>query len=543
MQHLDATAKHTTEYRGRWRIKEVVKTIQDAVRESVPQVRTIASQLRRGNLRDDAAAVWSFIRENVRYVEDTDGQGRPAEKIKVAARTLEEGEGDCEDMTILGSALLINMGHTPKGAIIAQSGGSSWTHIFGTVGDFRRADSDKLRGFVFDAVPEIAGFDAIAPSITKVMEIEFLHGIGRADSPSINGIGCIQPASAVTQKLQGYQSALLTVAGLGSAGDPEHTARELRKTRSLILMNGLPEQEILMGVMDYVHDVDAQGNMLFTVDAPLAAIADYLDDDNLEGIGSIGLFKKRKKLRAAAAAETRANAGQPAAKKKKKAVELIKKVAKGIVRYNPATILIRNGVLLAMRLNIFKLAENMHWGYLSDIQAKEAGLDMVELAKLRAQIRDTEKVFTTLGGKVENLKSAIMKGGSKGAAKHLKGMGVVVAATATAGTAAATPFLVKVVNLLKKVNLKKLLEKVKAVKAKAALDQVQASAMSVPDDDELQSGATGEGFASEEEKTAYMNSQRTGNENTPGGTDAKKDNTLLYVALAAGGLLIATKMF
>jgi len=360
---------------------EVAKTIQDAVLVSIPQVRTIARQLRKGNLQDDARSVWDFIRSNVRYVEDRNPDGSPAEKIKVAARTLKEGEGDCEDMTILASALFINMGHTPKGAIIAQ-GTPNWTHIFGTVGDHLRADTNKLQGFVIDAVPEIPAFDDIAPRISKVMEIEFLQGIGNADGPAINGIGCIQPASTVTRKLQEHQSALLTVAGLGSAvGDQGHTARELRKNRALILMNGLPEQAVLMGIMNYVHDVDADHNLVFTSDSPLEAIAGYLADD-LEGIGAIGLFKKRKKLKEEAEKEKAANAGLSPEKKKKKALDIIKKAGNAIIRYNPATILIRNGVLLAMRLNLFKLAENMHYGYLSDLQAQDAGLDMAELAKL-----------------------------------------------------------------------------------------------------------------------------------------------------------------
>lgn len=542
MQHLDVSPDNSTEYRGKWNIEDVVRTIKDAVRESVPQVKSLAKSLRKGNLEDDARSVWDFIRANVRYVEDADAEGRPAEKIKTAARTLTEGEGDCEDMTILASALLINMEHSPKGAIIAQSGGSSWSHIFGTVGDFRRGDSEKLRGYVIDAVPEIPSFNAIAPRITKVMDIEFLRGIGHADGPAIGGMGCIQPASAVTKQLQGYQSALLTVAGLGSAaGDQSHTARELRKTRALILMNGLPEQEVLMGVMNYVHDVDSSGSLVFTTDSPMGAITDYLND-NLEGIGSIGLFKKKAKLKEAAEKEIADNANVPEEKKKSKALELIKKVGHGILKYNPATILIRNGVLLALKLNLFKLAERLHYGYLSDLQAQDAGLDMTELSNLRKQIESVEKVFHTLGGNPENLKHAIMKGGEKG----LKGIGIVVAATATAGTAAATPFLVKIGDLLKKVNIKKLLEKANPGKIKQALSLVKSKTQEVPDEDQAPAdGATGEGFKDDAEKTAYTNAQRSNaaDQNTPGATDDKKSNTLIYIGLAAAaGLLLVTQM-
>jgi len=135
-----------------------------------------------------------------------------------------------------------------------------------------------------------------------------------------------------------------------------------------------------------------------------------------------------------------------------------------------------------------------------------------------------------------------MKGGEKG----LKGLGIVVAATATAGTAAATPFLVKVGALLKKVNFKKLVEKVKGSKIKEALALVKRDSPEVPDEDmAVEPGAAGDGFMDEAEKKAYDAAQRQsgGSTNTPGQAGDKKDNTLLYVALAAGGLLIATKMF
>lgn len=544
---VDKAPLNRTDYRGKWNIKEVAKTIQDGVAESIPQVRSIAKSItmfsrtdgKRLGLEVDANEVWRFIRENVRYVEDRNPDGSPAERIKVAARTLQDGEGDCEDMTILASALLINMGHSPRGVIIKQSG-PQWSHIFAAVGDKARPSEPLLRGWVIDAVPEIGGFDEAAPTITKVMEIEFLRGVRGAETPVINGYGCIGPASSVTSKLQGYQSALLGISGIGSV--EAERGRELRKTRALVLMNGLPEQAILMPVMDHVHDVTPEGVLVFAPDAPLGAIADYLEAVDAEGIAGIGRKQKQDKLRKDAAAEKAANAKKKPADVRKQNEGILKKAGKAIVRYNPVTIAARNGLLLAMRLNLFKIAENLHYGYLTDAQAGEAGLDASELAKVRGTLREVEKIFTAIGGKVENLRSAILKGGEKG----LKGIGVVVAATATAGTAAATPFLVKIANLIKKLNLKKLVEKVNPGKLIEKLKKAKADSVEVPDDDAPATGPAADGFKTTEEQQGYEASQRqsgtTTTENTSQDGDAKKDNTLLYVGLAAAGIFALTKI-
>jgi hypothetical protein len=113
----------------------------------------------------------------------------------------------------------------------------------------------------------------------------------------------------------------------------------------------------------------------------------------------------------------------------------IKKVAKKVgdkvgdgIRFlnrytNPATILLRNGFLLAMKVNLMNVAGRLRYGYLSDSEAKAKGINLNELNKLRKVKDRAETVYWQAGGKKDNLKKAILKGkGNKDKKVPLSGL-------------------------------------------------------------------------------------------------------------------------
>jgi hypothetical protein len=89
------------------------------------------------------------------------------------------------------------------------------------------------------------------------------------------------------------------------------------------------------------------------------------------------------------------------------------KLKKGLFitnRINPATVTLRNGLLAAMKINMFKLGSMMRWAYLNEADAKKRGLNMNNWHKL-VKVKDKmEGIFYTAGGKPENLKKAILHG-------------------------------------------------------------------------------------------------------------------------------------
>lgn len=185
------------------------------------------------------------------------------------------------------------------------------------------------------------------------------------------------------------------------------------------------------------------------------------DDDNYGDADFLGKAKKAAKAKAAPrakaapkpkakekkAAKKAAAKASPKAKKKgffKKVGAGLKKVGKGIVRFNPATIAARNGFLLAMKTNVGRMAERLKWAYATPQQAAAQKVDVSKIAQAKNALAKIEKLFTKIGGKPDNLKKAILT--SKRA--RLSGLGELGILPAAA-IAAATPILIATLKIMK----------------------------------------------------------------------------------------------
>jgi hypothetical protein len=132
--------------------------------------------------------------------------------------------------------------------------------------------------------------------------------------------------------------------------------------------------------------------------------------------------KEKKAAKKAAKANPAPASGGAAPKKKKKGI--LKKVLNVVNKVNPATVLLRNGVLAAMKLNVMNVAKRLRWSYLTPQQAEAKGLDLAKFQKLVTTRQKLENIFYGAGGKPENLKKAILKGkGNKD--KAVSGLGML----------------------------------------------------------------------------------------------------------------------
>ena len=112
----------------------------------------------------------------------------------------------------------------------------------------------------------------------------------------------------------------------------------------------------------------------------------------------------------------------------KKIKEGAKKALHVVNRLNPATGLLRVGVLASMKLNLMKIAGRIRYAYLTEEQAQAKGLDIDKYHKLKKILTKLEDVFYSGGGKKENLKKAILTG--KGNKDHeVSGLGMVADTT------------------------------------------------------------------------------------------------------------------
>jgi hypothetical protein len=88
----------------------------------------------------------------------------------------------------------------------------------------------------------------------------------------------------------------------------------------------------------------------------------------------------------------------------------IKDAAHIVNRENPATALLRLGVLACMKLNMFQIPKNLRYAYLTDAQAEAKNIDLNKLHKLQSILHKMEDIFYGAGGQLENLKKAILTG-------------------------------------------------------------------------------------------------------------------------------------
>jgi hypothetical protein len=155
-------------------------------------------------------------------------------------------------------------------------------------------------------------------------------------------------------------------------------------------LNGIEQDE---PIYTAPYNVDVEDLLGFETGYP---------SDELSEVGELG--RRRKK-----------NEGAYEPRNKTKVGKVFRKVIHIANKANPATVLLRNGVLASMKLNIFKVAQRLKWAYLSDADAKRKGVDTAKFERLKKVRAKVEGIYFSCGGKPENLKNAILKGkGNKG---------------------------------------------------------------------------------------------------------------------------------
>ncbi len=154
---------------------------------------------------------------------------------------------------------------------------------------------------------------------------------------------------------------------------------------------------------------------------PVSEINGVDAEDLLQGYEDMGELGKR--LRDTKVAQT--------VKKKFQKVEQSKvynKLRKGVHavnRINPATALLRAGILASLKLNVLKVAGQLRYGYLSNEQAQAKGFDMDKFNRLVGIKNRLQKIFYGAGGKEENFKLAILKGKGNYDKEVMAGLGAI----------------------------------------------------------------------------------------------------------------------
>lgn len=459
-------------------VQDTLKVIEKVVRQSLGDTKKVAELLKQQSLESTLRCIWEFLYYNIQYKLDKPG----LEELRMPSRAWHDRTSgiDCDCFSIFCSSILCNLG-IPHRFRVTRYSQPHWQHIYVIV---PKADKGY---YTIDAV--LGQFNYEKPYSQKMdytmpldgIKIAVLSGV-EDSSPSADDTGKIvmnsmQLAAANNVALHaaifGVDLQGLGILDgedylLGAVKDAEIEKglyRYLVATRQAIAENpvtsyvaGYNHQEILK-MLDYAIQYwftdkrDLALGQLIANEALLDRLSGfgaldgilsddelYGDDDILTGDEDLQLGKAKK--------------GKPKKKKKgffKKIGGAIKKVGKTLMRFNPATIAARNGFLLALKLNVGKMATRLKWAYATPQQAAAKNVSINTVEKAKKALEKIEKLFEKIGGKKNNLKKAILSG-KKGKLDGLGQLGIVPVAAAVA---AATPVITAVIKILKDSGLAK----------------------------------------------------------------------------------------
>jgi hypothetical protein len=515
-------------------VTDTVAEMKKVIKRYAWQTAKLAPLLKGKDLYETCRNIWNFLFLHIKYKEDDEGK----EQLRTPALSwaIRTSRGiDCDDFDLFAGCLLYNLKIPHYIRIARYPTKTFFQHVYGVV------PAKGKEYITIDAV--LDEFDAEKPTAeTKdflIMNTTNLNGVdisvlGGIEDDELNEISGILSGEDFQEVAE--------LEGLGRIGTREQELRAIQnhllRTRGIIarrphLIRDIEHPQSFLGMVDYAlkyWDTDKRDEAL----GILAGEEDRLNDlegmrgydeghedvelfYGINGLGSfdvLGKAKRQKKF------------FDKVKQAAKKAGQGIKKIAKGLVRYNPLTVAIRAAVLLALKVNLMKVSSKLKWGYLTEEEAKAKGFNMEEWRKVKAQVQKAENMFVkVLQGKAENFKRAILKG----RAGKLSGtdLGFVVAATTAASTTAAVPFITKILGLLKKINFKKLIANVISAKMKGKTKAEESDSTTEDGESALpEGGETSEGGSDENESNeeGLDESETTNGNSDPKTASGLEDN-------------------
>ncbi len=141
-------------------VYDTIAAIKRIIKENFSDVKDLAFSLQGKTDEQTFRNIWNFVTNNIKYQNDQRGY----EQLRTPNRTLHDEIGDCDDFSILISAILTNLGYKHELVIAAYKSKDKWQHIYPV------AYSRAGKRYVIDCVPEIPVFNYEAkPIINRIL--------------------------------------------------------------------------------------------------------------------------------------------------------------------------------------------------------------------------------------------------------------------------------------------------------------------------------------------------------------------------------------
>jgi hypothetical protein len=486
------------------KLEDTLFHMKRIVMRDFSKMEEFANQFRADSIQEVSRKIWNWMRENTTYKLDSTG----IEELRTPERSLRDKDKgiDCDDYTILISSILMNLGIAHEFRIAAYKEKGRFQHIYPVAFD------EKGNEYVIDCVPEIPHFNFEATPIidlktVTIMELQELSGVSERNDlqEELNApfeLAGIEEDDYALEKsfLHGFAEvsseadADIVIAGAEDVADvmEKGILAEINKARNLLIaeqsrptvlsktIDVRKELSMMNELMDAFDDEDEREELLEQYASSTSAYQNFykalilslreLDSDELNGFDDEPIYLAKVDMEAYDLSEIMSESVDGLGRLRlrkffKKIGNKLKKAAKAVVKYNPATITMRAATLLVLKTNLFKIASRLIYGYLTESQANANNLNLSEWKKLVDARKKAENFYVKMGGKASKFRDAIVKG--KAAKKT--GLQLGVAATATT-TAAASSFIAFAKKILKAINPKNLFKKIKDKKDKSGND-------------------------------------------------------------------------
>ena len=425
-------------------VTDTVELMEKVVWKYLDDTKRIAPLLRRPSTHETCKAIWEFIYGYVQYKLDKRG----LEQLRRPSRSwAERAMGvDCDCMSIFASSILTNL-KIPHKFRITKYSQDSWQHVYVIV-----PTTGANKYCVIDAVVSEFNYEK---KYTDKMDYDMnLKGINVAVLSGVSGNDHYDAVMATS----------LSGIGLGATTDQsdlDKLYQNLVATRNAVaqnpgLVSTVDDPQALIKMLDYAIQywyTDKRNEALEVLAKNEAQLnmrngistMNGLDFDNdelaLSGVNVKGFFTNVK--------NTVKTVGQKVGQAAKVAV-------KAVVKYNPLSIAARGGFLLAMKLNLGKMASKLKWAYGSQQQAAAKGVNAATWQKSKNALSKVESLFAD---KLQGSKSTLQKAILKGKAGNLSGivedqmLGQLGDPASATVIAAAAPVIIATIKILKESGL------------------------------------------------------------------------------------------
>lgn len=428
-------------------VEDTVELMKKVVHRYLDDTKKIAQLLKENSTLETSKNIWNFLYNHIQYRLDKRG----LEQLRRPARSWSERRDgiDCDCFSIFISSILTNL-NIPHSFRITKYGGEHFQHVYVIVPYGRETliidpvlssfDYEKLFSEHKDFPMNLNGIDVAVLSGHNDSLSEVLLG-----APDFEYLG-----ESEEKQLDALYNYLVS------------TRSALRENPQMIAHIEDPKayQKMLDYAIEYWYtdkrdealEVLSQNEEKLNLDQGFLSYADDDDEDWEDDMELAGKRKRRgffKKL------------GKLVKKIGKGIKKGLKEVGKAIVRFNPLTAASRGGFLMALKLNVKKMASKLKWAYATKEQAARQGVSASDWERSKKALNKVEKLFADkLQGKRKSLKKAILKGKAGGlngvvepTASDLSGLGEPISLSAS--IAAATPVIIATVKILKDTGLLK----------------------------------------------------------------------------------------